>query len=237
VYDFETLLLSGAIALIVGIVLGVLFTRLLSADSRKQRDLERSVDRLLQQQKDYQHQVVEHFTDTAALLNNLAESYRDVHNHLAKGATALCDDESGSILRPIPETPIAQITGEPDLASVQPPRDYAPKASPYATGVLNEEFGLDKSKQPPTAATRVVEQQAVKTAKTKPVAGSERESDTDKGSKEESKKTPEEQPTLESDSAEGQEAPIADEEAAVVREKTPEAKKKAPPEKENASAA
>jgi uncharacterized membrane-anchored protein YhcB (DUF1043 family) len=237
VYDFETLLLAGAIALTVGIVLGILFTRLLSADSRKQRDLERSVDRLLQQQKDYQHQVVEHFTDTAALLNNLAESYRDVHNHLAKGATALCDDESGSILRPIPETPIAQITGEPDLGSVQPPRDYAPKASPYATGVLNEEFGLDKSKQSPKAATRVVEQQAVKTAKTRPAAGSEGESDTGKETTEASKKTPEEQSARGSDSVEGREAPTAKEEAAVIEQKAPEVEKKAPAEKEKASAA
>ena len=81
------------------------------------------------------------------MLNNLAESYRDVHNHLAKGASALCADETGSIMKPIPDASLSQITSatEPAPAAVKPPLDYAPKGSPYATGVLNEEFGLDRA--------------------------------------------------------------------------------------------
>ena len=146
-YDINNILMTALIALIVGGAVGALFTRRLSTDGRKQRELERNVDRLLQQQKDYQHQVVEHFTDTAKLLNNMAESYRDVHNHLATGASTLCEDEAGSILRRIPDASMSQIAGEPDLDAVQPPLDYAPKQSPFATGVLNEEFGLDKAAQ------------------------------------------------------------------------------------------
>ena len=143
-YSTSTLLLSVLVALLVGLGAGALFSRRMSTDSRKQRELERSLDRLLQQQKDYQHEVVEHFTDTEKLLNNLAESYRDVHNHLATGASNLCDDEAGLILRRIPKSSMAKLAGEPDPEAVQPPLDYAPKPSPYATGVLNEEFGLDK---------------------------------------------------------------------------------------------
>ncbi|MEP5764798.1 MAG: DUF1043 family protein [Halieaceae bacterium] len=136
--------MTALIALIIGAGIGTLLSRRMSNDGRKQRELERNVDRLLQQQKDYQHQVVEHFTDTAKLLNNMAESYRDVHNHLASGASELCEDEAGNILRRIPDTSMSQIAGEADPGAVQPPLDYAPKASPFATGVLNEEFGLDK---------------------------------------------------------------------------------------------
>jgi uncharacterized membrane-anchored protein YhcB (DUF1043 family) len=144
VYSTSTLFLSALVALLIGLGAGALFSRRMSTDNRKQRELERSLDRLAQQQKDYQHEVVEHFTDTAKLLNNLAESYRDVHNHLATGASNLCDDEAGLILRRIPETSMTELAGEPDAEAMQPPLDYAPKASPYATGVLNEEFGLDK---------------------------------------------------------------------------------------------
>jgi uncharacterized membrane-anchored protein YhcB (DUF1043 family) len=148
VYEFNSLLIAALLALVLGAVLGALLGRRLSSNARKQRELERNVDRLLQQQKDYQHQVVEHFTDTAKLLNNLAESYRDVHNHLAKGASDLCDDEAGDILTPIEDSPIAQITGKSATPPVQPPLDYAPKPSPNAPGVLNEEFGLDKRPAP-----------------------------------------------------------------------------------------
>ena len=146
-YSISTLLLTGLVALLVGAGAGLLFSRRLSTDIRKQRELERNLDRLLQQQKDYQHEVVEHFTDTAKLLNNLAESYRDVHNHLASGASSLCDDQSGSILRRIPDASLTEFSSQPDPESMQAPLDYAPKASPFETGVLNEEFGLDKSKE------------------------------------------------------------------------------------------
>jgi uncharacterized membrane-anchored protein YhcB (DUF1043 family) len=144
VYSISSLLMTGIAALVGGLCVGMLLSRRLSPDLRKQRELERSLDRLLQQQKDYQHGVAEHFTDTSKLLGRLAESYRDVHNHLATGAGALCDDEGGSILRRIPDDSLAEPGTNPELEAVEPPRDYAPKPSPHATGVLNEEFGLDK---------------------------------------------------------------------------------------------
>jgi uncharacterized membrane-anchored protein YhcB (DUF1043 family) len=161
VYEFSSLLATALVALAVGGGLGALIARKYSFDGRKQRELERNVNKLLQQQKDYQHEVAMHFTDTAKLLNNLAESYRDVHNHLASGASELCADDAGNILRPIPDAGLAQITSGPEPEAVQPPLDYAPKESPYATGVLNEEFGLDKkAAQAPEGAT-IVESEPV----------------------------------------------------------------------------
>ena len=97
-YSISSLLITGILALVAGLCLGMLISRRLSPDVRKQRELERSLDRLLQQQKDYQQEVVEHFTDTSKLLGKMAESYRDVHNHLATGAGTLCNDEGGNIL-------------------------------------------------------------------------------------------------------------------------------------------
>ena len=144
-YSINTLLLAILVALLVGTAIGVLLSRRLSPDSQKQRELERTLDRLLQQQKDYQHDVVEHFTDTAKLLGNLAESYRDVHNHLAHGATKLAGGHQVTKLQPIPEASIEQLGTDKDLGQMQQPLDYAPKRSPYETGMLNEEFGLDKT--------------------------------------------------------------------------------------------
>ncbi len=45
----------------------------------------------------------------------------------------------------LPESSISDLATDPELGEMQAPLDYAPKASPFATGVLNEEFGLDKS--------------------------------------------------------------------------------------------
>jgi uncharacterized membrane-anchored protein YhcB (DUF1043 family) len=147
VYSFSNVFLTAVIALLAGGGIGFLLSRQMSADIKKTRELERNVDRLLKQQRDYQHGVTEHFTDTAKLLNTLAESYRDVHNHLATGAASLCNDNSASILGRIPDGSMLQLTEAPNLEAIQPPLDYAPKSSPYETGMLNEEFGLEKPAQ------------------------------------------------------------------------------------------
>ena len=162
-YSLNSVLLTAAIALLVGLVAGALIARQLNPGLRKQREMERNLERLLQQQKDYQHEVVEHFTDTAKLLNNLAESYRDVHNHLASGADKLVDDKGGSILSHLPESAMTEMINKPDLDSLQAPLDYAPKTSPYEAGVLNEEFGLDKQTQSsdPTPVPEFIEEAEV----------------------------------------------------------------------------
>jgi uncharacterized membrane-anchored protein YhcB (DUF1043 family) len=97
----------------------------------------------LQDKKAYEDEVVEHFTETATLLNNLTEQYRAVHNHLAKGASALCLGRGPVSLE--------QLGGAHDeseipayLADIRPPLDYAPKTSPGEKGMLNEEFGIDR---------------------------------------------------------------------------------------------
>ena len=143
-YSINSLLLAIIIALLMGAGIGALLSRRLSPDSQKQRELERNLDRLLEQQKDYQHEVVEHFTDTAKLLGNLAESYRDVHNHLANGATKLTGGHQVSELQPIPDMSREQLNSNLASGNLQQPLDYAPKTSPHEPGMLNEAFGLDK---------------------------------------------------------------------------------------------
>ena len=164
-YSISSLLITGIVALVAGLCLGMLISRRLSPDVRKQRELERSLDRLLQQQKDYQQEVVEHFTDTSKLLGKMAESYRDVHNHLATGAGTLCNDEGGNILHRIADDSLVEPGTIPGLEAVEPPRDYAPKLSPHATGVLNEEFGLEKKPEDSLIIEEIVVPKEARTSK------------------------------------------------------------------------
>lgn len=138
---------AGLALLIIGLGLGMLLGRRSSPQSQKNREVERKLDQVLQDKKAYEDEVVEHFTDTAQLLNSLTQSYREVHNQLAKGAAELCQGEGPVIAgrlegsREEPETPS-------QLAEVQAPLDYAPKTSPDEKGMLNESFGLDLDKAP-----------------------------------------------------------------------------------------
>lgn len=134
---------AGAAVLIIGLLLGWLLGRRTSAANQKYRDVERKLDQVLQEKKHYEDEVVEHFSDTAKLLNNLTESYRDVHNHLATGAAALCEGQGPVALGRLENGTDSDDT-PPNLDHIQPPLDYAPKTSPDEKGMLNEEFGLDR---------------------------------------------------------------------------------------------
>jgi uncharacterized membrane-anchored protein YhcB (DUF1043 family) len=135
----------GAALLVLGLGIGLLLGRRTSIADQKHREVERKLDQVLQDKKAYEDEVVEHFSDTARLLNGLTESYRDVHNHLATGAANLCQG-----LGPVSLDRLENSADNPEipahLADIQPPLDYAPKTSPDEKGMLNEEFGLDRNK-------------------------------------------------------------------------------------------
>ncbi len=142
----STHLLIGGIALLLGLAAGVMLGRRSSPQSQKNREVERKLDQVLQDKKAYEDEVVEHFTDTAKMLNSLTESYRDVHNHLAKGAAELCQGQGPVIMGRLENrNDTAEIPAP--LADIQPPLDYAPKTSPDEKGMLNESFGLEREKK------------------------------------------------------------------------------------------
>lgn len=143
--NMQMMLFAAVALLILGLILGWLMGRRTSASGQKYREVERKLDQVLQDKKLYEDDVVEHFSETARLLNGLTESYRDVHNHLARGASNLCQGEGPvSLERLENNSDPAEIPA--NLAQVQPPLDYAPKSSPDEKGMLNEEFGLDRQK-------------------------------------------------------------------------------------------
>jgi len=147
-YSTGILLAVGAALAILGLVTGWLVGRRSSTAARKYRDLALKLEQVIQDKKSYEGEVVAHFTETARLLNNLTESYREVHNHLAQGADALCHGAGPvSLERLENRQDSAEIPA--NLLHIQPPLDYAPKSSPNEKGMLNEEFGLER--KPPRA--------------------------------------------------------------------------------------
>lgn len=146
-------LLLALAALALGLVVGSLLTRTLHPHERERRELEEKLEKSQDQLKNYQHEVTEHFVQTSELINNLTQSYRDVHEHLATSAMRLTSPEVsrqlieagygklGASDHSIPATLSAEL---PD-----PPKDYAPKVP---GGVLSEEYGLrDELTQPDTS--------------------------------------------------------------------------------------
>ena len=144
-YSQTILIAAGAALFIFGLVLGALLGRRSAPAAQRQREAELKLDQMLQDKKAYEDEVVEHFTETATLLNNLTERYRDVHNHLAKGADTLCQGKGPVSLDRLEDNRDgSEIPAH--MADIRQPLDYAPKNSPEEKGMLNEEFGIDRNK-------------------------------------------------------------------------------------------
>ena len=79
--------LLPTLALVAGVAIGFLVARLLpnAVPNRTQRQLDDIQERF----DSYQSEVVTHFNTTASLVKKLTQSYQDVQEHLASGATRL----------------------------------------------------------------------------------------------------------------------------------------------------
>ncbi|MCW8885769.1 MAG: DUF1043 family protein [Motiliproteus sp.] len=166
--QFTVLVIASCSALAFGGIIGLIIGRASSSPEQRQQ-LQKNLDSTKRELDSYKDEVTEHFTRTAELVNNLTESYREVHQHLAKSADTLCD---GNELSHRLETPMASSaleqtesaeapsaespadapteTGEKKKSSeVEPPKDYAPKTDPEAEGTLSENFGLQSGNDEP----------------------------------------------------------------------------------------
>lgn len=141
---------------LLGAAAGVVYAKQQLPDHRV-KELESLLHDLQGRHERYQRDVSEHFEETATLVNELTQRYRDVHDHLVQGATSLCDDPKRSreesparafiSLTPHREPAAAPVYSvynrldDAELAQVEPPRDYATK-SPSDKGTLDERFGF-----------------------------------------------------------------------------------------------
>ncbi len=140
-FSLEILIMISAIALCIGGLVGAIISRTL-LPPEMQKDLEQRLQASREELDLYQHDVAQHFADTSKLVANLTRSYKDVHDHLAKGAIELTNAE---ISKKIIDAGDPQLGIEAKEAlnevSFEPPKDWAPK-SPGQAGTLSEEFGL-----------------------------------------------------------------------------------------------
>jgi uncharacterized membrane-anchored protein YhcB (DUF1043 family) len=147
VFSLTTLIVVAVVALVAGCILGSVLSRTLSPQQQKARSMETKLQEAEQQLKEYQQEVTEHFAETSKLVNNLTQSYRDVHEHLASDALKLANvDISRQLLSNTSSDD--KLMGEASIneEDFQPPRDWAPK-TPGTEGTLSEGYGLGDTEE------------------------------------------------------------------------------------------
>ena len=76
-----------------GILSGMGISYLMLRPGKKNKKLLLQINSLEKEQQGYRKKVSQHFMTTAELINQLTESYRNVHQHLTSSAYDLCDNE------------------------------------------------------------------------------------------------------------------------------------------------
>ena len=128
------------LSIFAGIGVGVTFGRnKIGGDRKRLSELEEELKREKEYRDVYEQKVVEHFSQTAQLVNRLTDSYRDVHSHLSESAEQLCQGGSVDLILQLENKNEELVSNE----TFKQPLDYAPKTSPKERGVLNESFGLE----------------------------------------------------------------------------------------------
>lgn len=143
-----TTIIIACLTFVAGILVGAGILQLAGKPQRKSRELEKNIQEKQSEIAQYRDEVQQHFSQTSQLLGELANNYREIHNHLANGAENLCEKEPNQpIIKPLPELFVQEggDDAKPALPdSVEPPLDYAPKTSSDEKGALSEDFGLEK---------------------------------------------------------------------------------------------
>lgn len=148
-FSFTTLLIVATTTFIVGSLLSLVLTRTLSSGEQKTRLLETRLQQAEESLSDYQQEVTEHFAETAQLVNNLTQNYKEVHEHLASNALKLANvDISRQLLSTNITGENAELTIKED--EFQPPKDWAP-----SEGTLSEDYGLNDENDSPLEAPNV----------------------------------------------------------------------------------
>lgn len=141
-FELTTLIITAILCLLAGAILGIIANRSMSAEQQSNRDLEKRLEKAEEKLGDYQHKVSEHFAETSQLVNNLTQSYKEVHEYLASSALDLTNPDISRKLIEAGDGNLKSATHtEVEDAPIEAPRDWAPKP-PGQKGQLSEDFGL-----------------------------------------------------------------------------------------------
>ena len=144
-----TLILTGLLCLVVGLLLGTIIQKKLPSANQKRNqshheNKKNNEDLLLRFQQD----VSEHFIETAKKLGQVTQQYRELCDHLAESALNLSNpDVSRTITNAsngklsTENLPLSHYT-EDEQASIYAPKDWAPRP-PGEKGLLDEDYGLE----------------------------------------------------------------------------------------------
>lgn len=123
---------AAGIGLFIGLVIGYFVVRFTKDSVKKQIQTETELQKAKMQLDSHKEQLEKHFSESAALLKNMAQDYQKLYQHLAKSSSELLPDlPKESLFAP---TLLEQNQANNFTESDEQPRDYSEGSS----GLLKE---------------------------------------------------------------------------------------------------
>ncbi|UVK77381.1 MAG: hypothetical protein CMIDDMOC_00906 [Sodalis sp. Fle] len=116
------------IGFVLGIVIGAIAMRFGNHKLRQQKNLQYELEKSKAELDAYREELTGHFARSAELLDNMANDYRQLYQHIAKSSNSLLPNrnvENNSFPYPLTAT---ETNNDQILAKMQP-RDYPESAS------------------------------------------------------------------------------------------------------------
>ncbi|ACQ68412.1 hypothetical protein BJP41_02785 [Candidatus Williamhamiltonella defendens] len=120
----------GLISFILGVAVGALGMRFLNPKLREQKILQTQLERNKADLEQYRQELIDYFAHSSELLDNMAQDYRKLYQHIAKNSNQL-----------LPDLPLKNNLSHPPLTEVDsinsaekikiPPRDYSDGSSDF----------------------------------------------------------------------------------------------------------
>ncbi len=147
---------AGLLGLVIGVALGVLVAGRLRGTSGKIQALETELAQLDRQYQAYRQQVTQHFRTTSELVKKMADSYRDVYEHLAGGSQTLCQTNLDKPAEPIAPQPLpeAKRSDTDASASAATGSGSPPGPEPEPIADLDADEGLGDAPRVPELGIR-----------------------------------------------------------------------------------
>ncbi|MDX1593358.1 MAG: DUF1043 family protein [Gammaproteobacteria bacterium] len=142
--------IATLIGLGAGVLVGYLLARRFDDAGRRARSLEQELERAREEHAAYRREVGDHFARTASAVNQLTDSYRNVHRELREGAHALCDNgiaeaalafDSSRLIATAPEDDPATDTSEDaatEASAPEAPESHRAETPPDAESAASD---------------------------------------------------------------------------------------------------
>lgn len=121
--------INTLVFVIIGIVIGFIIARLTMRENTQQKDLKKELEKSRYELEQYRQELVDHFAQSAELLDNISRDYSKLYQHMANTSAELMPnlpEQDNPFAKRISK--LSEVTEEPEVAQ-NPPRDYSDGAS------------------------------------------------------------------------------------------------------------